>query len=181
MEVSHAVGRKILDGGRDCMLPIESNKVKECIQELVYDPCVEEEVDANIEEEGGEVRVSRGFLSINSFQDCVLYYKKTMNVCHLLLASGRPCQHDRKTTHGRRCSAHIMYKMVHPYYLQPKKRKVNPKPMVKMKVGSFGGTLLCRSSSLWCAANSRKLITQSKLHHPRRLKIHTNLVATRST
>ena len=63
MEVSHAVGRKILDGGRDCMLPIESNKVKECIQELVYDPCVEEEVDANIEEEGGEVRVSRGFLS----------------------------------------------------------------------------------------------------------------------
>ena len=163
------------------MLPIESNKVKECIQELVYDPCVEEEVDANIEEEGGEVRVSRGFLSINSFQDCVLYYKKTMNVCHLLLASGRPCQHDRKTTHGRRCSAHIMYKMVHPYYLQPKKRKVNPKPMVKMKVGSFGGTLLCRSSSLWCAANSRKLITQSKLHHPRRLKIHTNLVATKST
>ena len=37
---------------------------------------------------------------------------------------------------GRRCSTHIMYRMVYPHYLQPKKRKVNPKPMVKMKVGS---------------------------------------------
>ena len=57
------------------------------------------EVDANIEEEGGEVRVLRGclgFLSINSFQDCVLCDGKTMNVCHLLLPSGRPCQHDRQ-------------------------------------------------------------------------------------
>ena len=104
----------------------------------MYDPFVEEEVDANIEEEGGEGRVSRGylvFLSINSFQDCVLYDNKTVNVCHLLLASGRPCQHDRQTIHGRRCSAHIMYKMVQASYLQPKKRKVNPKPLVKMKVG----------------------------------------------
>ena len=74
------------------------------------------------------------FLSINCFQDCVLYDKKAMNVCHLLLASERPCQHDRKTIRGR-CGAHIMYKMVHPYYLKAKKRKVNPKPMVKMKVG----------------------------------------------
>ena len=122
----------------DSILPIVNNKVKECILEIIHDPFVEE-VDANIEQEGGEVRVSRGclgFLSINSFQDCVLYYKKTMNVCHLLLASGRPHQHDRKTIHGRRCSTHIMCKMVHPYYLQPKKRKVNPKPMVEMKVGS---------------------------------------------
>ena len=37
---------------------------------------------------------------------------------------------------GRRCGTHIMHKMVYPHYLQPKKRKVNPKPMVKMKVGS---------------------------------------------
>ena len=116
----------------DSILPIENNKVKDCILEPVYDPFVEE-VDADIEQEGGEVRVSRGclgFLSINSFQDCVLYDEKTMNV------SGRPRQHDRKIIHGRRCSTHIMYNMVQPYYLQPKKRKVNPKPMVKMKVGS---------------------------------------------
>ena len=93
----------------DSILPIENNKVKECILEPVYDPFVEEEVGANIEQEGGENRVSRGglwFLSINSFQDCVLCDKKTMNVCHLLLASGRPRQHDRKTIHGRRCSTH---------------------------------------------------------------------------
>ena len=123
----------------DSILPIENNKVKECILEPVYDPFVEEEVDADIEQEGGEVRVSRGclgFLSINSFQDCVLYDEKTMNVCHLLLASGRPHQHDWKIIHGRRCSTHIMYNMVQPYNLQPKKRKVNPKPMVKMKGGS---------------------------------------------
>ena len=86
-----------------------------------------------------KLRVSRGclgFLSINSFEDSVLYDEKTMNVCHLLLASGRPHQHDWKIIHGRRCSTHIMYNMVQPYNLQPKKRKVNPKPMVKMKVGS---------------------------------------------
>ena len=32
----------------------------------------------------------------HSFQDCVLCDGKTMNVCHLLLPSGRPCQHDRQ-------------------------------------------------------------------------------------
>ena len=38
----------------DSILPIENNKVKECILEPVYDPFVEEEVDAYIEQEGGK-------------------------------------------------------------------------------------------------------------------------------
>ena len=57
------------------------------------------EVDANIEEEGGEVKSFKRVLRVlinHSFQDCVLCDGKTMNVCHLLLPSGRPCQHDRQ-------------------------------------------------------------------------------------
>ena len=69
---------------------------------LIFDNTLQAPKEVS-EEEG---RVSRGYLvllSINSFQDCVLYDNKTMNVCHLLLASGRPCQHDRQTIHGRTC------------------------------------------------------------------------------
>ena len=78
----------------------------------------------------------------------------------LLLASGRPCQHDRQTIHGRMFSAHIMYKMVQPYYLQPKKRKVNPSQQSRWRSVQLCETSLCRSSSLWYATKDNKLIIQ---------------------
>ena len=121
---------------------------------------MKEEIDAYTG--GGEVRASRGclgFLRTNSFQDCVLY-GKTMNVCHSLLAGGRPCQHDRQTIHGRRCSTHIMYKMVQPYYLQLKKGKVDPKPMVKMKVDSVLWEFAVPKQQPLVCCDSSKLITQ---------------------
>ena len=48
----------------DSILPIENNKVKECILEPVYDPFVEEEVDADIEQEGGEVKSFKRVLGV---------------------------------------------------------------------------------------------------------------------
>jgi len=144
----------------DSILPIENNKEEECIQEPMYAWLVKEEIDANIG--GGEVRASRGclgFLWTNSFQDCVLY-GKTMNVCHSLLAGGRPCQHDRQTIHGRRCSTQIMYKMVQPYYLQLKKGKVDPKPMIKMKVDSVLWEFAVPKQQPLVCCDSSKLITQ---------------------
>ena len=48
----------------DSILPIENNKVKECILEPVYDQFVEEEVDADIEQEGGEVKSFKRVLGV---------------------------------------------------------------------------------------------------------------------
>ena len=103
MEVSHAVGRKILGGEgikeegitlildntlqapkedmlmnapmydqyeeeeeevSDSILPIENNKVKDRILEPEYDQFVEEEVDADIEQEGGEVKSFKRVLGV---------------------------------------------------------------------------------------------------------------------
>ena len=48
----------------DSILPIENNKVKECILEPEYDQFVEEEVDADIEQEGGEVKSFKRVLGV---------------------------------------------------------------------------------------------------------------------
>jgi len=52
-----------------------------------------------------------------------------MNGFHLL----HRCEKSYEATVGKRCNTHSMYKLVHPHFLQPKKGKANPEPMVRMK------------------------------------------------
>ena len=59
----------------------------------------------------------------------VLCEEMAMNGFHLL----HRYEKSYEAIVGKRCNTHNMYKLVHPYSLQPKEGKANPKPMVKMK------------------------------------------------
>ena len=72
---------------------------------------------------------------------------------------------------------HSMYKMVQPYS-QPKKGKINPNAMVKMKVGSFVRDLAVQKQLPLVYCNRSKLIIQGNCII---LELHTNPVATKNT